>query len=57
MGQPEGRRLRRQLWGVPWPEAERRLREQAGQFEQELRLLREALDQARAEVKSLATQC
>jgi len=57
MPQPAGRRLRRRLWGIAPPEAERRLREQADQFTLDLRQLQEAIAQAQAEEAALAAEC
>ena len=51
------RQLRRQLLGIPPQEAERRLREQADRFALELRHLREAIEQAKAEEAQLTAQC
>lgn len=57
MREPTDRPLRRQLLGIPPQEAERQLREQAERFALELRHLREAIEQAKAEEASLTADC
>jgi predicted nuclease with TOPRIM domain len=57
MPEPGNRRLRRTLWGIALSEAQRRLREQEEQSALELRQLREAIDQVKAEEADLQAQC
>lgn len=57
MPEHDNRRLRRQIWGVALAEAQRRLREQEEQSALELRQLREAVDQVKAEEADLAAEC
>jgi|GEM_PF-6570768 len=57
MPETGSRRLRRKLWGVSPAEAQRRLRDQEEQSALELRQLREAIDQVKAEEADLIAQC